>query len=158
MDTRKSATFPFSSGNILFGKFGPNIQNCLFQVKFGTQINSNMQNSVVVFTFSGFDRKYPFWLNLVPIFTTICFSWNLVPRLIRICRTQWWYSIFSVLDRKYPFWLNFVQKIKIVCLSWNLVSRLSRACKIQWWCSLFLFQTENTPFRQILSKKPKLSV
>ena len=25
----------------------------------------NMQNSVVMFTFSDFDRKYPFWVNLV---------------------------------------------------------------------------------------------
>ena len=27
--------------------------------------NLNVQNSVVMFTFSDFDRKYPFWVNLV---------------------------------------------------------------------------------------------
>ena len=34
-------------------------------LKFGTYTNSNMQNSMVMFTFSAFDWKYPFWANLV---------------------------------------------------------------------------------------------
>ena len=34
--------------------FGPKNQNCQFKLKFGTQTNSNMQNSVVRFTFSVF--------------------------------------------------------------------------------------------------------
>ena len=38
--------------------FGPK------KVKFGTQTDSNMQDSMVMFTFSIFDRKYPFWANL----------------------------------------------------------------------------------------------
>ena len=37
-----------------------------------------------------------------------CLKWNLVPRLIRICRIQWWQY------QKYPFWRNVVQKIQIV--------------------------------------------
>ena len=28
--------------------------------------NLNVQNSVVMFTFSNFDRKYPFWVNFSP--------------------------------------------------------------------------------------------
>ena len=44
---------------------GPKYQNCQFKLKFGTYANSNMQNSTVMFTFSVFDWKYPFWANLV---------------------------------------------------------------------------------------------
>ena len=47
------------------GKFGPKNQNCQFQLKFGTKTNSNMQSSVVVFTFCVLDWKHPFWANLV---------------------------------------------------------------------------------------------
>ena len=46
-------------------KFGPNNKDCQFKLKFATKIKSNMQNSIVVFTFSVFDRKYLFWANLV---------------------------------------------------------------------------------------------
>ena len=34
------------------GKFGPKNQKCQFKLKFGTLINLNIQNSVVMFTFS----------------------------------------------------------------------------------------------------------
>ena len=47
------------------GKFGPNNQNRQFKLNFGTQTNFNMQNSMVMFTFSVFDWKYPFWKNLI---------------------------------------------------------------------------------------------
>ena len=47
------------------GKFGPKNQNCQFKVKFGTLTNLNMQNSMVVFTFSALDWKHTFWGNLV---------------------------------------------------------------------------------------------
>ena len=46
-------------------KFSPNNQNCQFELKFGTQINLNMQNSTAVFAFSRLDQKKPFWANLV---------------------------------------------------------------------------------------------
>ena len=42
------------------GKFGPKIQNYLFKVKFGTKTNSNMQNSMVMFTFFVFKLEIPF--------------------------------------------------------------------------------------------------
>ena len=42
-------------------KFGPKNQNYQFELKFGTYTNLNMQNSVVVFTFSIFDQKYLFF-------------------------------------------------------------------------------------------------
>ena len=34
-------------------------------MKIDTYTNSNMQNSIVIFTFFVFDRKYPFLANLV---------------------------------------------------------------------------------------------
>ena len=40
------------------GKFGPKNQNCQFKLKFGTRTNSDMQNSLVMFTFSVLDWKY----------------------------------------------------------------------------------------------------
>ena len=43
-----------------------------------------MQNCV----FSVLDRKYPFWASFVPKFKIVSITWNLVPRLIRICRSQ----------------------------------------------------------------------
>ena len=42
------------------GKLGPKNQNCQFKLKFGTYTNSNMQNSMVVFTFSVLDQKQSF--------------------------------------------------------------------------------------------------
>ena len=42
--------FSYFRPEILYlGKFGPWNQNCQFKLKFGTQHNSNMQNSMVVF-------------------------------------------------------------------------------------------------------------
>ena len=86
--------FPFYLGNSFLGKFGPKNQNCQFKLKFGTSTNSNMQNSVVVFTFSVLDQKQPFWVNLVQKMKIISSSWNLEPTLIRICRIQWRCSLF----------------------------------------------------------------
>ena len=40
------------------GKFGSQNQKFLLEVKFGTETISNMQNSVVMFTFPVFDQKY----------------------------------------------------------------------------------------------------
>ena len=60
MDTRKSANFCFRPEIPFLGKFGPKIQNYQFKLKFGTKTNSNMQNSMAMFTFSTFDRKFPF--------------------------------------------------------------------------------------------------
>ena len=56
--------------------------------------NMNKQNSVVMFAFSDFDCKYHFWVNLLQIIKIISLFWNLVRGLIRICRIQWWCSIF----------------------------------------------------------------
>ena len=109
-------------------------------------IVSNVHGRTYKCDFSVFGRKFQ-------KFKIISLSWNLVARLIRICRTQRWSSFFSALDWKCPIWTNLVNKVKIVTLNWNLVPRITRICRIQWHCSLFLFQTRNTFFRLIWSKK-----
>ena len=79
------------------GKFGPKNQNYQFKLKFGTYTNSNMQIWMMLFIFFVFKWKYPFWANLVQKIKIISLSWNLVPRLIRICWSQWWCSLFLFL-------------------------------------------------------------
>ena len=97
--------------------------------------NSNIQNSVVMFTFSVFfflaklgpkNQNYQFKLK----FGTWTNS-NMQNSMV--------VSILFLVDWKYPFWTNLIQKIKIDSLSSNLVLRLIWKCRIQWWCSLFLF-------------------
>ena len=43
---------------------------------------------------SAFKWKYIFWVNLVQKLKTISLSYNLVPRLIQICRIPWRCSFF----------------------------------------------------------------
>ena len=89
---------------ILFlGKFGPKNQNDQFKVKLDTWTYSNMQNSMVMFTFFVFDRKYLFWANLVQNVKIISLSRNLVPILIRICKIQWCCWLFSFLTKNVLF-------------------------------------------------------
>ena len=105
-----------------------------------------MQSSMMLFTFFVFYREYPFCANLVQNVKIISLSWNLAPRLIRICKFQWWCSLFFVFNQKYPFCANLVQNVKIISLNWNLVASLIRICRIQWYCSLFSFSTGSTIF------------
>ena len=87
-------SFCFWVGMPFLGKFGPKNRNCHFMLKFDTYTNSRMQNSIVIFILSVFDWKYPFWANLVENFKIGSWRQNLLPRLIRICRIQWWCSRF----------------------------------------------------------------
>ena len=136
-----------------WGKLGPKHQNSHFKLKFGSDSNSSIQNSKVMLIPSVFDWKYLFWANLVQKVKIVSWSWNLVARLIQICRIKWCCFIFFVFEWKYLFWGNLVQKFKIVTLSWNLVPTLIRTCIIQRCYSLFLFLSGNTLFGQICSKK-----
>ena len=79
------------------------IKFCQFELKFGTRNNSNMQKSMMMFTFSISDRKYPFWVNLIPKLKFVCLKWNLLPRLSRIYRIQWWCSLFLFWTRNILF-------------------------------------------------------
>ena len=53
--------FCFSSEIPFLDKFGPKNHSCQFKLKFGTDANLNMENSMVMFTLSVFDRKNPFF-------------------------------------------------------------------------------------------------
>ena len=136
-----------------FGKLGPKNQNYHFKLKFRTYTNSNMQNSMMMFIFSVFDYKYPFWAHLFQKVKIISWSWNLGARLIWICRIKWCWSLFLFLNGNILFAQIWSKKSKIISLSWNLVPALIGTWRIQWTCSLFLFLTGNTLFWQIWSKK-----
>ena len=99
--------FPFS------GKFGPKNQNWQFKLKFVILTNSNMQNSLVVFTFSVLDRKHCFWENLVQKIKIVSLSLNFVSRLIRICRTQRSCSPFLWYTGNTPFGQIWSNKLKL---------------------------------------------
>ena len=66
--------------------------------------------------FSVSNCKYRFWANLVQNIKKVSLSWNLVPRLIRICRVHWLCSLFPFMTKniqKYPFWTNLAQNSKL---------------------------------------------
>ena len=58
-----------------------------------------MQNPIMMVTFSTFEWKYSFWVNLVSKFKVVCLKSNLVLTLIRICGIQWRCSVFPFLTR-----------------------------------------------------------
>ena len=95
--------FCFRPETPFLGKFGPKNQNCQFNLKFGTWTNSNMENSMVVFTFSVLDWKHPFWVNSVQNIKIASLNWNVVSRLFWICRIQELRSLFLLLTRNILF-------------------------------------------------------
>ena len=106
---------------------------------------------MVMFTFSVFERKYPFSGYLVQKIKIVSLNWNLVH--------QFKYAKFNGYIRFFCFWpkIPFLGKFefatfKIVSLSWNLVSGIIWICKIQWWRSLFLFSTRNTSWANLIPK------
>ena len=84
-------TFFVLTGISFLGKFGPKNQNCQFELKFGIVI------VLLVFTLSILDQKNSSWANFVQKTKIVSLSWNLVPKLIRTCRIQWWCSLFLYL-------------------------------------------------------------
>ena len=114
-----------------------------------------MQNSMMLFTFLVFDRKSFLCANLVEKVKISSLSWNLVLRLILICRIRWWSSLFLFLTGNTLFGQIRPKKIKIVNLSWNFVDSLIQICRIQWCCSIFSFSIE-IPFCANLVQKMKI--
>ena len=123
-------------------KFDTKNRTCQFVLKLGC---SNIQNSMVITIFTIFNQKYPFWVNLVQNIKTVIFWWNLVAKLIRLCKIQWWCSLFQSMTGNTLLFVTgntFFRQIwsstfKIVRLSWNLVLRLIQVCKTQWLCLLY---------------------
>ena len=54
--------------------------------------NLKLQNSIVKFTVSVFNQKYPFWANSIQIIKILSLNWNLVPKIISII--FWGFLIF----------------------------------------------------------------
>ena len=90
---------------------------------------------MVVFTFSIFDRNYPSWANLVQKIKFINLSWNLVPRVIRICTIQRWCWLFMFSTKNTLFGQIWSKKKNC---QFKLKPRLIRIFIIQLWCSFFV--------------------
>ena len=115
-----SKWWPWKHAKVLFfcfwpkinflSKFGPNNQNCLFKPKFCTKTYSNMKNSMIMFIFSVFKRKYSFSGNSFQKIKIVCWSWNLEPRLIEISTIRWWFSFFFLFRSEIAFLDKFDQK------------------------------------------------
>ena len=139
-------TFSILDRKSLFGQiWSKKSQNCQFKLKCGTHTNLNMWNSMALFIFSVLDRKHPFWANLVQKIKVVSLSWNVVPRLIQICRIHCWCSYFPFYLGNSLFGQNLVQKIKIVSLSRNLVPGLFEYGELNGAVHFFCFRQE-TPF------------
>ena len=83
------------------------------------------------------ERKYSFWANFVQKFNILFPRGNLVSKLIRICRNQWWFLLFPLSTGDTILGANLVPKFKIICLEWNLVPRIRRISRIQCCCLRF---------------------
>ena len=99
---------------------------------------------MLLLTFSVLDWKCPFSTNFIQKIKIVSLGWNLVTRLIRVCRIPWLCSLFAF-QPKIPFLGKLGPKLKIFTLSWDLIPYLViQICRIYSWCSLFLFSTGNT--------------
>ena len=94
-----------------------------------------MQNSIVLFIFFVLGWEYVFWANLVEKIKIVNLSSNLVLRLIRKSRIQWWYSSFLVLAGSTRFSEIFFEKSVLF-----VEPRLIQICRIRWWFSFFFFR------------------
>ena len=94
--------FLILTGSTFSGRCDSKNQNFQFELKFCTYNNLNMQNSMMVFSFSVLNQKNLFGVNLVHKIKIVSLRWNLVPRLIRICGIQWWCSLLLFLTINIP--------------------------------------------------------
>ena len=86
---------------------------------------SNMQNSVVMFTFSALDQKKHFWANLSQKVIVLCLKWNLVTKLFRQCGIRWLCSFFCfcfgpeiAFLLKLVLMITFIRSFCLSCLIW----------------------------------------
>ena len=94
----------------LFCQIWSKNQTFQFKLKLDTKTNLNMQNSMVLFTF--FYWKHPSGGNLVQKIKIVSLSSNLVPKVIRICRIQW-YVHFLCFIPKTTFFVNEAQLLSL---------------------------------------------
>ena len=111
-----------------------------------------MKNSIVMLTFFCFCVEILFLGKFGPKkLEIVSLSSSLILRLIWICRTQWWCSLYLFLTRGDLFLWKFVSK------NWNcwsletrlirhLEPRLIRIYRFQWWFLFFYFLGWKYPF------------
>ena len=104
--------FPFSTGN----RIKKNPQNCQFKLKFGTKTNSNMQNSVVVFTFFSFRWEIPFLGKFSPKNQNCQFQLKFGTYTNSNMQNSMVLFTFSVLYRKHPLWQAKVKKEQLLSM------------------------------------------
>ena len=104
--------FSFRLKTPFLGKFRPKNQNCQYTLKLGTPTNSNMQNSMVLFTFSAFDQT-PFLAKFGPKIQNCQFKLKFGTETNSIMHKSLVVFTASVFDRKYLFGANLLQNIKV---------------------------------------------
>ena len=110
-----------------------------------------MQNSMGIFTFLGFSPKCLFWTYLVHKF--VCSGKNLLPRLVWMCRTQW-FSVLCIYFRlKTPFLGNFGPKNENCQFQLKFHTKSNSNMKNSMVNSLFF---NSTPFYGNLFQKIKI--
>ena len=97
------------------GKFGPKTQNYQFRLKLDTQTNSNMQNSMVMFTSFVLYQKNPFLGKSCPENQNCQFRLKIGTRTNSNIRNSMMMFTFSVFDHKHHSCANLVQIFMIVC-------------------------------------------
>ena len=114
-----------------------------------------MQNSIVMLTFSVFNRKYPFWINLVQNIKIGSLSWNLVTRLIRFQYAEFSCGVhffqFRLVAKVGPKHRNFQFKLKFGTKTNSHMQNSVVTCT-------FLFLTKDAVFGQIWSKNETCSI
>ena len=88
--------FCFRPEITLLAKFGAKNQNCQFKLKYDTETNWNMQNSIFCFR-----TELPLFGQIGPIIKIVSLSWYSASRLIWISRIQWSCSLFPFTTYKF---------------------------------------------------------
>ena len=89
--------FQFLTAKTFFGSFGPKNQNYHFELKFRTRLIwiCRIMQKICGVHFFCFKPENPFLGESGQKIKNL--SWNLIARLISICRIQWWCSLFLFL-------------------------------------------------------------
>ena len=94
--------FSYRSKIPFLGKFCSKNENFQIQLKLGKKTNnSNMQNSIAMFTFSVFDQRHS------NRFSTKIQNFHF--------KVKWRYLLFPIFDRKYPFQGKFKGGVHFFC-------------------------------------------
>ena len=103
--------FQFRPQISFLGKIGSKNQNCQFILKFGTQTNSNMRNSMAMFNFCAFYLELPFLGKFGPKNQNCQFRLKFGTQ----ANSNMQNSMGMFTSWAIPFWAYLVQKFKFVC-------------------------------------------